>query len=119
MKKLFVAAGVAALVSGSALASTPAAITTTETFTAMCKNKASVSEQNFCHGYAQGVYDNYVASVHPKKNPPYVCFPNPGPIRQAAIDGFVTWSDKNPRYAKAAAADSIMRYLSMTYPCKK
>lgn len=118
MKKLFVAAGAALMVSGSALAGSPN-MTTTEAFVAMCKNKSSVSEQNFCHGYAQGVYDKYVASRHPKNNPPYVCFPNPGPLRQSAIDAFVTWADKNPRYGKATAADSIMRYLATTYPCKK
>jgi len=119
MKKLVLATGVCALMGGAALSGVAGAVTTTEALAAMCKDKSNVAEQNFCHGYSQGVYDKYVASLHPKRNPAYICFPNPGPNRQTAIDGFVTWSAANPKLGKVAAADSLMRYLAVAYPCKK
>jgi hypothetical protein len=120
MKKFLIASGISLLALGSA-AATPAGASsvTTESLVAMCKNKSNVAEQNFCHGYGQGVYDLYLANRHPKKNPPFVCIPNPGPTRQVVIDSFVDWAANNAQYAKASAADTLMRYLAGTYPCKK
>jgi hypothetical protein len=120
MKKLLLASGLSLFVAGSVLA-TPASaeVVTTSALVSMCKNKANNAEQNFCHGFGQGVYDMYLASRHPTKNPPFVCFPNPGPTRNTVIDAFVGWAENNPKYATVSAADTIMRYLAGTYPCKK
>jgi hypothetical protein len=120
MKKLLMASGLSLLAAGASFA-TPAnsEVVSTGALVSMCKNKASVAEQNFCHGFSQGVYDMYLVSRHPKRAPGFVCFPNPGPTRNVVIDAFVGWADNNPQYAKASAADTIMRYLAGTYPCKK
>jgi hypothetical protein len=119
MKKFILALGVSllTLVGGTSLAQA-SNVTTSEMIT-LCQDTGNEASQNFCNGYAQGVYDMYVASIHPKKNPGYVCFPNPGPSRADAIKGYVAWASKATQYSKMPAADTMMRYLATTYPCKK
>lgn len=120
MKKTLWASGLSLLLASATFA-TPASseIVATSVFTGMCKNTTNVAEQNFCHGFSQGVYDMYLASRHPTKSPAYVCLPSPGPSRSAVIDAFVGWADNHPQFAKMPAADSIMRFLAGTYPCQK
>lgn len=120
MKKLMLATGLSLFVAGATFA-TPAKseIVTTSALVKMCQTKDNVADQNFCHGFSQGVYDMYAASRHPDRNPPFVCFPNPGPKRNTVINSFVSWAENNPQYAKTSAADTVMRYLAGTYPCKK
>jgi hypothetical protein len=118
MNKSLLLAGLTIFAASAAHAAAPSGVTLTGQYVAMCQNKTSVSDQNFCHGFGQGVYDSYVMSRHPKKAPHYVCPPSPGPKRDAAIDAFVVWANQNTQYADQSAADSIMRYLATTYPCK-
>jgi len=70
MKNLLLASGLSLLVASATFAA-PAnsEIIATGAIVGMCKNKANAAEQNFCHGYSQGVYDMYLASRHPKKKP--------------------------------------------------
>jgi hypothetical protein len=96
----------------------PKAQTTTAQFVAFCQNKSNVAEQNFCNGFGQGVYETYLITRHPQKAPPFVCMGSPAPTRQDAIDAFVKWSAANPKFNDASAADTILRYLGQTYPCK-
>lgn len=119
--KILLLASSLSLLAMSATFATPAnsEVIATGALVSMCKNTANVAEQNFCHGYSQGVYDMYLASLHPKKNPAYVCFSNPGPSRNDVVGAFVGWAEKNAQFSKMPAADSIMRYLAGTYPCKK
>lgn len=120
MKKLLLSASIVlgALGGSTAFAST-GAVMSTDQIVKLCSAKNDATAQNFCNGYAQGVYDMYVASRHPKHNPAFLCFPNPGPSRQKAIDDYLAWAAKNPQFGASTAADSMMRYLAGAYPCKK
>jgi hypothetical protein len=118
MKKTFLFAGLALVAASAVHAETPATVTLTGPYVAMCQNKTSVAEQNFCHGFGQGVYDMYLMSRHPKKAPAYVCPPTPGPKRAEALEAFVVWANQNTQFADKSAADTLMRYLGERYPCQ-
>ena len=97
----------------------PKAQTSTEVFVQMCTNKADGAAQNFCNGFGQGVYETYLITRHPKKARPFICTESAGLTRQEHIDAFVKWTAANPKYNQLSAADTILRYLGETYPCKK
>ena len=97
----------------------PRASTTTEQYVAYCSNKSDIAAQNFCHGFGQGVYDTYIVSRHPKSAPNFICLQPNGGSRQQYIDGFVKWTATNARFNQLSAADTILRYLGETYPCKR
>ena len=112
----------ASLIAGFAPAmaqQTPKASTTTEQYVAYCNNKSDVAAQNFCHGFGQGVYETYVVSRHPKNAPNFICLQQNGGSRQQYIDDFVKWTAANARFNQMSAADTILRYLGETYPCKR
>ena len=94
-------------------------ILTTGALVEMCQATNSSSAQNFCHGFSQGVYDTYVMSRHPENNPPFICFPDPGPTRGTVIDNFVDWAENNPQFTSVSAADTVLRYLAGTYACQQ
>ena len=122
MKKLLVATCLALLGSTAAMAQdAPKAATTTETFVGFCQNKTDVAAQNFCHGFGQGVYDTYLITRHPKNAPHFMCLPasTQNKTRQDYINEFVRLSSANPRFNQMSAADTILRFLGETYPCKK
>jgi hypothetical protein len=119
MKSLIVAT--AAVVGALGLTLAPSAQAknySTAEIVKICNDKSSASAQNFCNGYAQGVYDFYVSSLHPKANPPYICIPKDGPTRQNVINSWLGWAENFPQYAQLPAADSMVRYLAGTFPCK-
>ena len=118
MKKLLLASGVSLLTMAGGLGVASASTVSTAAMVTICQDTSNAA-QNFCNGYAQGVYDMYVADIHPTENPAYVCFPKPGPSRADVINGYVAWASKATQYNKLPAADSLMRYLATTYPCKK
>jgi hypothetical protein len=119
MKKFLLASGVSLLTVMGGLGVAHASPVSTAEMVTICKDTGNNASQNFCNGYAQGVYDMYVADIHPTRNPAYVCFPKPGPARSDVIKGYVAWASKATQYGKLPAADSMMRYLATTYPCKK
>lgn len=117
---LYVCSAMLALASASAFAKdTPKASTTTEQYVAMCQSKSDSTAQNFCHGFGQGVYETYLITRHPKRAKHFICIPEPGQSRQDMINNFVSWTAKNPQFNKMSAADTILRYLGESYPCKK
>lgn len=126
MKKILIATCLTLMSSGAAFAQTPAktaptppkAATSTEVFVKMCNNKTNVAEQNFCHGFGQGVYETYLITRHPKNAKSFICISESKSTRQEYLDQFNTWSSKNPQYNQMSAADTILRYLGETYPCK-
>ena len=118
MKKFLAASGVTILGLAGGLGAAHAVNVNTQEMVSICQDNSEVA-QNFCNGYAQGVYDMYVSSIHPTQNPAYLCFPNPGPSRADVISGFVAWASGEPQFSGLPAADSMMRYLATTYPCKK
>jgi hypothetical protein len=97
----------------------PRAHTSTEAFVQMCANKSDNAAQNFCNGYGQGVYEMYLMTRHPKNAKPFICMDGVALTRQEHIDAFVKWTAANPKYNQLSAADTILRYLGETYPCKK
>ena len=126
MKKILIATCIVLAGTTSAIAQSnkqaaavPRAQTSTEAFVQMCINKTDVAAQNFCNGFGQGVYETYLISRHPKKSPAFICAQNAGLTRQEQIDAFVKWSAANPKYNQLSAADTILRYLGETHPCKK
>ncbi|MEI6837302.1 MAG: Rap1a/Tai family immunity protein [Alcaligenaceae bacterium] len=96
----------------------PVASTTTEKFVGLCANTSDSAAQNFCHGFGQGVYETYLISRHPKTAPNFVCAQNSTLTRQQHIDNFMKWSESRPQFKQASAADTILRYLGETFPCK-
>ena len=103
----------------SAAKDTPKASTTTQQFVAMCQNKADGAAQNFCHGFAQGAYETYLITRHPQRAKHFICIPEPGQSRQDMINAFIGWSSNHPQFNNMSAADTILRYLGESYPCKK
>jgi hypothetical protein len=100
-------------------AAVPRAHTSTEAFVQMCTNKSDVAAQNFCNGFGQGVYETYQMTRHPKTARPFICMDGVTLTRQEHIDAFIKWTVVNPKYNQLSAADTILRYLGETYPCKK
>ena len=122
MKFTFAAAGTCViLLSASApvFAQVPKASTTTQEYVAMCSKTNDVSAQNFCHGFGQGVFETYLITRHPKKAPAFICADKSKNTRQDYINGFIKWSASNPKLNQLSAADTILRYLGETVPCKK
>ena len=85
----------------------------------MCANKSDGAAQNFCNGFGQGVYETYLMTRHPKKARAFICMDDVSLTRQEHIDAFIKWTMVNPKYNQLSAADTILRYLGETYPCKK
>jgi hypothetical protein len=73
---------------------------------------------NFCHGYVVGAYDYYEAAHAVGKGPKMVCFPDPPPSRNEAINLFVEWVKAHPQYWLKKPVDTEFRFLTEKYPCK-
>jgi hypothetical protein len=123
MKFKFATAGACVLLlsaANTAIAQAPkSSFTSTQDFVAMFSQKTDVAAQNFCHGFGQGVFETYLITRHPKHSPAFICAENSKNTRQDYIDGFVKWSATNPKFNQMSAADTILRYLAETLPCKK
>ncbi len=120
MNKLIAATCLALAGMSTAFAqSIPKASTSTESLVQMCADKKDGAAQNFCHGFSQGVYETYLVSRHPKRARPFICIEKSNATRQDYIDAFLTWTSTHPQYNQLSAADTILRYLGETYPCKK
>lgn len=71
----------------------------------------------FCHGFLAGAYRYYAATTPAADQ--FICAPNPRPSRTKVMNDFVVWAKANPAYGAQPAVDTLFRYLSETYPCKK
>lgn len=72
-----------------------------------------------CEIYGQAVYDTYLVYSQHRKSPKFVCVKQPAPPRKDVIQQYVAWTQANPKYAKDAAADTILRFLGERFPCGK
>ena len=72
---------------------------------------------NFCHGYAQGAYDYYEAAHGGAKGPKMVCFSEPPPSRNEAINMFISWAKANPQYNQKLPVNTLFRFLTQKWPC--
>ncbi len=96
-------------------------VRTTNDLVALCSADSSsenyVAAVHFCHGFASGAYQYYVAAAAAAPGNHYVCLPDPPPTRSAAIAGFVEWAKSRNDVLAARPVDSMFRYLAEHYPC--
>jgi hypothetical protein len=73
---------------------------------------------HFCHGYLVGAFHYHLAdsSNDPKKS--LVCFPEPKPSRNQAIDMFVAWAQEHPQFMTEMPVETEFRFLTEKWPCK-
>ncbi len=74
---------------------------------------------NFCQGYLVGAYAYYAAQASGPEGDRLVCFPDPVPSRNAAIDMYVKWAKAHPEHMKEAPVDTLFMFLTEKWPCKK
>ena len=71
----------------------------------------------FCHGILLGAYRYYESTVTADNR--FICPPSPVPTRAEVMNGFVAWAKSHSEYMKDAPIDTLFRYLTETYPCRK
>ncbi len=115
--KLFIAS--ALICSGAAYAApeTLRAISTQE-LAGVCGDQSSPQPHIYCDVYGQGVYDAYLVTRHPKEAPNSVCVIQPAPSRREVMNQFMDWVKQNSTYNAAPAADTLLRFLAMRFPCE-
>jgi hypothetical protein len=98
-------------------------VTTTADLVDLCSVGASdemhTAAIHFCHGFVAGAYQFYVAERGVAGAPQLYCLPNPPPTRDQAISMFVAWARSNPQYMSDLPVNSLMRFATATWPCKK
>jgi hypothetical protein len=72
---------------------------------------------NFCHGYLVGAYDYYEAAFAGGGGTKRVCFPDPPPSRNDAIEMFLEWAKAHPQYMQDRPVDTEFRFLEEKFPC--
>ena len=73
---------------------------------------------NFCHGYLVGAWDYYEAVSSGPEGIDLVCFPNPPPSRNDAINMFVEWAKAHPQHWQKKPVNTEFRFLVEKWPCK-
>ena len=74
---------------------------------------------HFCQGYLVGAYQYYVAVSTNNPALQLVCFSEPKPSRNDAIDQFISWMQKHPEYLSETPVETEFRFLSERWSCKK
>ena len=74
---------------------------------------------NFCHGYLVGAFHYYQAEASGPEGIELVCFPEPAPSRNAAIDMFIEWAKTHPQYMGERPVETEFRFLMEKWPCKR
>jgi len=118
MKKITFVLAALLMSSGITLADTGAirAISTQE-LAGVCQDQSSPEPQVYCDVYGQGVFDAYLVTRHPKGAPNFVCVTQPAPSRREVMTQFVAWVKTNQSYNNAPAADTLLRFLAVRFPC--
>lgn len=100
----------------SAETGSPVAISTQELI-GVCGDQSTPEPQIYCDVYGQGVYDSYLVTRHPNRAPEFICVVQPAQSRREVMAQFVDWSKANPQYNTAPAADTLLRFLAVKFPC--
>ena len=118
MKKISIVLASLLSISAScaALADAPRAISTLE-LVGVCTDQSSPAPQTYCDIYGQGIYDGYLVTRHPTKAPEFICVVQPAPSRREVMSQFIDWSKMNTQYNTAPAADTLLRFLAVRFPC--
>jgi hypothetical protein len=74
---------------------------------------------HFCHGYLVGAYAYYAAQAAGPEGDRLVCFSNPPPSRNDAIEMYVKWAKAHPEHMKKAPVDTLFMFLTEKWPCKE
>lgn len=74
---------------------------------------------HFCHGYLVGAYAYHAAQVSGPEGDRLVCFPDPPPSRNAAIEMYVQWAKALPQRMNEAPVETFFMFLTEKWPCKK
>lgn len=111
LASLLMSAGVATAATGSTMA-----VSTSE-LVSVCTDQSSPAPQTYCDIYGQGVFDGYLVTRHPKVGPGFICVVQPAPSRRDVMSQFVDWVKLNPAYNTAPAADTLLRFLAVRFPC--
>ena len=72
---------------------------------------------NFCHGYLVGAYHYYKAAHSGSEAFHFICFPDPPPSRNEAIEMFIEWAKAHPQHMKESPVETEFRFLMEKYPC--
>jgi hypothetical protein len=72
---------------------------------------------NFCHGYLVGAYHYHQAASAGGGGARLVCFPDPPPSRNDAIEMFLEWAEAHPQYMQDRPVDTEFRFLEEKFPC--
>jgi Rap1a immunity proteins len=98
-------------------------VRTTQDYVGICSTSPNdplyAAAIGFCHGYAVGAYHYYLAEVAGPKGAPFVCPPERPPSRAEILPMFVTWAQANPQYMGERPVDSLFRFLSEKWPCRR
>ncbi|MBU3621801.1 Rap1a/Tai family immunity protein [Polynucleobacter sp. CS-Odin-A6] len=118
MKKLSIILVSLLMSTGVAIAATgsPMAISTQE-LVGVCTDQSSSTHQTYCDIYGQGVYDSYLVTRHPKMGPGFICVVQPAPSRREVMSQFMDWVKQNPAMNTVPAADALLRFLAVRFPC--
>ncbi len=73
---------------------------------------------HFCHGYLVGAYQYHDAEASGTDARRMVCFPDPAPTRNKAIEMFVEWAKAHPQYMGERPVETEFRFLIGQWPCK-
>ncbi len=74
---------------------------------------------HFCHGYLVGAYAYHAALVSGPKGDRLVCFPDPPPSRNGAIEMYVQWAKSHPERMNEAPVETFFMFLTEKWPCGK
>jgi Ssp1 endopeptidase immunity protein Rap1a len=73
----------------------------------------------FCHGYAVGAYHYYLSETAGPQGKPFVCPPEPPPSRSESLTMFIAWAQQHPEYMGERPVDSLFRFLTEKWPCRR
>jgi hypothetical protein len=74
---------------------------------------------HFCHGYLVGAYAYHAAQVSGPEGARLVCFPDPPPSRNGAVEMYVQWAKAHPERMNEAPVETFFMFLTEKWPCKK
>ena len=96
---------------------------TTQNLINLCsvsKNDPRAKEAiHYCHGYLVGAYHYHAAENKGSEGQQLVCFPEPKPTRNDAIEKVVSWAQQHPEYMNELPVETEFRALIDLWPCKK
>ena len=98
-------------------------VRTTQDYVELCSTSPNdplyAAAIGFCHGYAVGAYHYYLAQAAGPRGAPFVCPPEPPPSRAEIIAMFLTWARANQQTMGERPVDSLCRFLSEKWPCRR